>query len=217
MAETHLHSPYTVPGQGELEYPTGDSVAFAVPGLEEENGWVDLPGLGYASPHRIEIPTDEASILDFRPEPNRPPEEFWNRQNDIPERHGVEFQDTDGFEVAREGSGKPRSVHPESIRPIPPRLTDKLSPHTYTFTRPFDQHAERQFNGEHFSMADHRRTYEVVGMAPVRAGRNTYRIMPTPWDQDIVDVPPDREPDTVQARIRQIELPTPVNRSFRLG
>lgn len=217
MAETHSHSPFTIPGEGELDYPFAESAAFASPGLDEENGYVDLPGLGYAPPHRISVASDEASIKDFRPEPNRPPEEFWDAQNDTVERHGVEYQDADGFEVSREGSGKPHAAHPESIRPVPPRLTDKLSPHSYTFTRPFDQHAERQFNGEHFSMADHRRTYEVTGMAPVRTPRNTYRIPPTPWDQDIVDMAPDREPDTVQARIVQVELPVPVDRSYRLG
>jgi hypothetical protein len=36
-------------------------------------------------------------------------------------------------------------------------------------------------------MADHRREYPILGMAPVNSRRNTYRVEPTPWDINIVD------------------------------
>lgn len=217
MAVLHGHSPYTVEPDGDLDYPMMESGAFAAPSLEAENGWVDPPGLGYAdSPTPRRVGTADV-VEDRRPNPARAPDEFWQPITDVPERHAVEDQDADGFEAFREGSGKRAAPHPHTNVSAEPRLTGRMSPHTYSFTRPFDTYSERQFNGFHFSMADHRRDFEVGGMQPVRTGRNTYRVEPPPWDQDIVDVPPSREPDTAQARIRQIELPVSLDRSYRLG
>jgi hypothetical protein len=67
----------------------------------------------------------------------------------------------------------------------------------------------------HFSMADHRRTYDVLGMAPVQSRRNTYRADPAPWDANVVDMPVDVSP--VNARVRVVELPARTGGSYRLG
>lgn len=90
-----------------------------------------------------------------------------------------------------------------------------MSPNTYSFVRPFDQTPERQFNGVHFSMADHRRDYEIGGMTPAYKPRNTYRIEPAPWDKDIVDMPPNVQPD-ISERIVSVDVPPTTNRSWRL-
>jgi hypothetical protein len=56
-------------------------------------------------------------------------------------------------------------------------------------------------------MADHRRNYEILGMAPARSRRNTYRMEPAPWDLDVVDMPSTDAYNPVDARIRSVELP----------
>lgn len=159
-------------------------------------------------------------LYQYRPPADAPPEDWWNRPGG-PEfeqqaRHtAAETVDGDGWRVFRGDMTRKRAV-PDVRRTPPPesRKTSDMAPVTYSFTRPFDQHAERQFNGQHFSMADHRRTYDIYGMAPVRERRNTYRADPVPWDTDIVDQAPTYTP--AQSRLTQAELP-PGGRSWRLG
>lgn len=82
--------------------------------------------------------------------------------------------------------------------PVENRLTSDMSPASYTFTRPFDQlskgNGARQFNGMHFSLADHRREYDIGGMGTAQNYRNTYRAAPAPWDADMYD---QAEPQTL--------------------
>lgn len=77
--------------------------------------------------------------------------------------------------------------------PAESRLTSDMSPASYSFSRPFDQfekgNGAREFNGVHFSLADHRRSYDVGGMAAAQNYRNTYRSSPAPWDADMYDEP----------------------------
>lgn len=105
-----------------------------------------------------------------------------------------------------------------------PRPTTGDSPSNYKFTRPFDQfnrtHGDdpptgsaRSLTGFHFSMADHRREYDILGMAPQRTGRNTYRLEPTPWDEHVTDLPPSYS--QVEGRIQSVDVPG-ANRSYRL-
>lgn len=78
----------------------------------------------------------------------------------------------------------------------PTRPTATNSPTGYYFQRPW--HIPRNVKdvlGEqataHFSMADHRRKYEIMGQKPQgRIGVNTYRATPRPWDENLVIVPP---------------------------
>jgi len=65
-------------------------------------------------------------------------------------------------------------------------------------------------------MADHRRNYEIGGMQPATSRRNTFRIEPTPWDTDIVDMPPNVAPVAAQARIQSVEVAYGT-RNFRLA
>ena len=82
-------------------------------------------------------------------------------------RHRVEFLDADGIEATRPTAGA-AAPDPRWVPPPEPRITNRLSPHTFLFTRPFGQDTDRYFTGEHFSMADHRRTYPILGMARLR-------------------------------------------------
>lgn len=113
---------------------------------------------------------------------------------------------------------------PGRCAPASNRLTSDMQPVMYQFERPFDQlnrpygdavyGTKRRFTGIHFSMADFRRNYDILTMAPQRQGRNTYRIEPEPWDINQVDVPPDQNP--MAARVADVNIPGP-SRSYRLS
>lgn len=157
-------------------------------------------------------------LYQYRPPANAAPQEWWNRpggpEYDQQQRHTeAETVDSDGWRVFRGDMTRKRAA-PDVRRTPPPesRVTSELSPTTYSFTRPFDQHSARRLNGMHFSMADHRRNYEIYGMAPISARRNTFRADPQPWDTDIVDRAPVYTP--TQARVTQVDLP--LTRSWRL-
>lgn len=75
-------------------------------------------------------------------------------------------------------------VIPEQVQDIgPTRPTASMSPNTYLFMRPWER---PESTGEHFSLADHRRKYQIYGMAPRGGvGVNTYRLDPKPWDTNL--------------------------------
>lgn len=199
---------YVVPSHGAYSAPSLDSGAPYI----KEFGWgPELRTSAQQIPSAQRLQT--IPRRDYRPEPVRPPEEFWDRLDaDKARRHSVEKVDADGW---TEQKGYKRfAPNPRSTPPPETRPTQQMAPRSYSFERPFDQHSARQFNGWHFSMADHRREYEILGMAPVRSMRNTYRIEPRPWDVDVVDLPPDND-HPVEARIRSVELPYPT-RTWRL-
>lgn len=187
------------------DYPGMAVSDYAVPSLQEgapyndEFGWGRRPeGL---LPSAVDYPAAQRLQLiprkDFFPEPEKPAEQgfYPSRDRDDKERHSVEFQDADGWQEAK-------GVYPTDLRwaddpkrkpPSEHRPTMQMAPRTYLFERPFAQESRRTLTGNHFSMADHRRNYEILhayGMAPVRSARNTYRLEPTPWDENIVDLPP---------------------------
>lgn len=196
------------------EYAVPQHGAYAAPTLEAGDAYNDEFGWSPRSlrPSAVETPSAQRlgtiRRFDYRPDPLRAPEEWYNRNaRDENARHSVEDVDADGWTESKgitEGDRR-WAPNPRSVPPAESRRTQQMSPSSYFFVRPFDQHAARQFNGHHFSMADHRRDYEILGMSPVRNSRNTYRLEPTPWDIDVVDVPPVQEPTS--ARLTAVELP----------
>lgn len=204
------------------DYPTPQHGEYAAPSLESGDAYTDEFGWANRSlrPSAVEYPSAQRLMtiprVDYRPDPVRPPEEWWNRlDRDDAQRHTVEFQDADGWtELKGVAPGDKRwADNPRRTPPAEPRPTLSMAPSTYQFVRPFDQHSARYLNGTHFSMADHRRDYDILGMAPVRSLRNTYRLEPAPWDTDIVDTPPPAPP--INARLQGTELPFGP-RSYRL-
>lgn len=217
------------------QYAMPQSRDYTSPSLEagdaynDEYGWA--PGRLAAS--AVQTPSAQrlGSIprYDFYTDPQKPSDRTYdkrdaddNRRHAVEDQRGVPFvEDHKGITASdRRWAPNPRSV------PVPEsRKTQQMAPDSYSFTRPFDQMnrnydgvnvgSARTFNGEHFSMADHRRTYEVVGTAPVRTARNTYRIEPTPWDTDVVDLPADNMPARPSARLVAVEVPGS-NRAQRL-
>jgi hypothetical protein len=208
------------------DYPVMVQSAYAVPSLEsgspfnDEFGWSNK-GL---QPSAVEYPSAQRLMTiprrDFYPDPVRPPDEFYeeNRGREVNARHSSqEFVDADGWEELKGVTGSDRRWADDPRRTPPPetRLTQQMAPRTYLFERPYGQDSERYLNGNHFSMADHRRSYEIqqFGMNPVTTPRNTYRLEPAPWDVNVVDVPPDSQP--VYARHTGQNLP-PGPRTWRL-
>ena len=214
---------------------------YAAPGIDDGAPYIDAFGWG-PELHISTTQTPSAQRLgsiprysDY-PNPEQPPEVFYDtRDADKAHRESTTsgqsgtFQELKGLAV-----GDLRwADNPRRKPPAEPRITDKLAPTSYSFTRPFDQlnrthdgdpatGTTRQFNGTHFSMADHRRNYPAVGTMPQKSARNTFRLMPTPWDTDVVDMPPNNgTPDTPLARIQSVEVPGPSSmagtRSFRLS
>lgn len=218
------HDAPSTPIADTPDYPTPQHGSYAAPSLESGSPYNDEFGWANRSlrPSTVEYPSAQRLQTfprkDNRPDPVRPPEEHWDRiDRDDKQRHSVEFQDADGWTESKgiSPSDKRWADNPRRTPPAEPRLTQQMAPTTYRFERPFDQHAARLLNGNHFSMADHRRDFEVTqtGMTPVRSLRNTYRLEPAPWDVDVVDEPPVQAP--VFARLRGQELPPPT-RTWRL-
>lgn len=211
-------------GSSPVDFADAPNPDYAEPDpLNDGNRWW-VRVLGWAPRLSVyETPdgtrTGEVATHDFRPDPMRPPEEFYQGRNgrDTLARHTVEDQDADGWEEQKGGSGRPTAVDPRRTPPPEPRPTSRMAPRSYSFTRPFDVSSARQFNGLHFSMADNIREYDILGMAaPRHTTRNTYRLNPTPWDVDIVDMPADTEPTTVPGRVVAANVAPSGNRAWRL-
>lgn len=130
------------------------------------------------------------------PPPNNPNDHAWNavRQSEFHQRHSVETT-SEMWQVQQHTVPRPRVPLWEQDR-LPVRPTATNSPTGYAFTRPW--HIPRNIHdaiGEdavaHFSMADHRRNFEIMGMVPRgRTGVNTYRATPRPWDEQLFIPPP---------------------------
>lgn len=212
--------------------------SYAAPSLEDGDAYIDE--FGWSPELRMStVQTPSAQRLgaiprfqDY-PDPQKPPEVWYDRlDSDEKQREAVTTTKAVGWsELKGVAVGDLRwADNPRRKPPAEPRVTDTMSPANYSFTRPFDQlnrsyggvasGSARHLNGSHFSMADHRRSYEAVGTMPVRTGRNTYRLEPTPWDTDVVDLPSNSGPDTPSARIRSVEVPSASaaygTRSYRL-
>jgi hypothetical protein len=125
-------------------------------------------------------------------------------------RRQDEFQISTGWTVKQ---SKPEiGVIPDQVQDIgPSRPSAAMGQNTYLFMRPWER---PESTGEHFSMADHRRKYEIYGMAPRGGiGVNTYRLDPKPWDQNLHYNPVPTEPENGTKYVGGIAG----NRSYRLG
>jgi hypothetical protein len=201
----------------------GPNSRYAAPSLESGSPYNDEFGWGPKLLSDGIWGTPDAQRLQTFPRRDFYPvdQESFYEQRDADEarRHSVEDQDANGWDE-KKGPLKSWARNPRETPPPETRITEKLSPRSYSFLRPFDQLqkglGERRLNGIHFSMADHRRNYEVTTNFEVRTSRNTYRIDPTPWDTDMADIPPRYEPDTPQFRIQTVDLPPSSSRSWRL-
>lgn len=211
--------------------------AYAVPPLSAGDAYIDVFGWAPTLSQRtstVETPSAQRlgtiarydySGFDRTGQPER---EDHGLDADKDYRYSVEDQNATGWTTATGFNPGDRrwADNPRRDPPPEPRPMQRMGPRTYLFTRLFDQlnrtHAgdpltgsARTLNGQHFSMADHRRKYDILGMRPPSGRRNTYRMEPQPWDLDVVDLPPSNGPTLPEARVRSVELPT-ASRSMRL-
>ncbi len=154
------------------------------PHTDPSNRWGPELGVTHPTHEQVEVLTAARST---RPDPSRPPDEYWAggiRLEDFA-RHGLYEVVDPGLDSVIAPQMKRFAERP--IAPPPERWTALTNPHSYNFARPMDQELARELNGSHFSMADHRRNYPILGMSPAISRRNTLREEPPPYDTDIVD------------------------------
>lgn len=179
------------------------------------DGYSDSPIQAYASP-----PSTDPDRLDNRTRVDSrasaaDPRGWWRRKTaDIAKRESVTNKNAVGWNERKGGSGKSHAPRPLGKDTGEPRPTTGMGPNTYFFSRPFDATMERRFTGDHFSMADHRRTFEIYGMAPAVRARNTYRIEPGPTDRDITDMPTDANFTPQYAVVQDVPMGA-IERSWR--
>ncbi len=186
-----------IPESTDPEWTTGYSPALRVAG----------------SPDGSALP-DDIRVGHREPPPNDPNQHPYNerRYSEFHKRHAVE-EYSEGWKVQQARIPGPRMPLWEQER-APTRPTANQSPTNYAFCRPW--HVPRNAADAlgpqavlHFSLADHRRTYEVWGMKPQgRVGANTYRASPRPWDEALFVPPPVADRATPNG--------VPGNRSYRL-
>jgi hypothetical protein len=185
-----------IPESTDPEYTTGFAPSLAATG----------------SPNGTMLPDDIRVGLREAP-PNDPNRTDVNtrRYSEFHQRHSVE-KTTVGWKVQQHKTPVPH--YPEWDQdPMPTRPTADASPTGYQFQRP--EHHPRNIKdalGEdavaHFSLADHRRQFEIMGQKPQGGiGANTYRAPVRPWDESLF-IPP--QPANVTNSFVG-------NRNYRLG
>lgn len=195
--------------------------AYAVPDIPESTDPENTDG-GYSPVLRVTgasgtLP-DAIRIGAMEPPENDPNVRSYNTRQraDFHLRHADE-ETSESWDVQQR---KP------AIAPIPEQVDAKMhirpsavrSPLGYMFRRPW--HIPRTvheiFGGDpvdHVSLADHRRAYEIYGMAPRGTlGANTFRKDPRPWDQFLTV----QQNETPGPEIQRGSVSTG-HRSYRLG
>lgn len=201
------------------------SQAYAAPGPDanapynDEFGWGPSPKIGVENtPDAMRLGSYPTRTM--RPNGGDAPQRYYGPQDaDHSSRHSVEDVDANGWKEQKDRYKI--GPDPRWNPPVETRATSDMAPRSYSFVRPWDQgtkgNGAREFNGTHFSFADHRRDYEILGIKPWSQHRNTYRVDPAPWDADMYDVPPPESIGTTSyGRVQSVDLPENPSRSFRL-
>jgi hypothetical protein len=219
------NNPYSAPlarGDGSAPNPSGEMIwggpgRYAVRDIPESTDPEYTTGFSpelaaTGSPDGTKLP-DDIRVGTRNPPPNDPNTREVNdrRYSEFHFRHSVEQTDV-GWKVRQQkvpGGQNPLWYQER----VPIRPTADASPTGYQFRRPW--HIPRNIKdavGEdavaHFSMADHRRAYEIYGQKPQGGmGTNTYRSPVRPWDETLF-IPP-QAADTANGIVG--------NRAHRLG
>jgi hypothetical protein len=169
---------------------------YAVPDIPEST----VPGYGEGFSPELRVGSEGTTPDDIRVGRREPPLHsptplhYLRRGSDELRRTSDEYTLATGWAIRQ---SKPNiSPIPEQIQDIRPRRpTAVLGPNTYVNRVP--KHIPRNVADaigpgavRHISMADHRRDYPIYGMRPQGGvGRNTYRLDPRPWDEDLYNPP----------------------------
>jgi len=222
------NNPYTItPEEVDVvpEYPANEQLdpGYIAP---EDTGPYALPGSPYSEQLSETIGAtpdpqreQKEKIWAYRSNPQHPTR-FWSRLfADRKARESVtqtREQITEQKDERASQGGTRFAPNPALTPPPETRMTEQLSPSTYGFTRPMTGGTPVRLNGNHFSLADHRRMdAEIYGMQPPRAMRSSQRLDVAPWGTNVFDKAPQTEyPDEVYT---VTESPEPGNRAYRLG
>lgn len=226
-----------IPGRRDGEAPRGftptrTSPAYTVPDSTEENPQIVagemLEGFSDEDAPQLRVGSEGTTPDDIRIGMREPPPEgfarpaFYHEQNDEKvARYAREDVDVDRDTIVQPWDRVPQN-RPDQIQDKAPiRLTATQNPISYLLRRdwhiprPWGQIYGEQPEREHVSMADHRRTYPILGMKPAPGmGMNTFRKDPEPWDQNVY------VPSTVPANEDTQGIPLNAvasNRSYRLS
>jgi hypothetical protein len=187
--KTHVTQPQA---QRHITYPQSPNAAYAVPPPQSD-------GSDYLRPvPRGEPVRAQRTVANhYRHPPVHEPDNGYLR---VPERYqGREILKADQSALPYRREAYIPGPDPKWTPPPVYPVTEHAS---YRFFRPgFGLQVPYPLinTGAHFSMADHRRNYPVLGMEPVAERRNTYRTDPPPRDVTIQDRPPPASPTTPQA------------------
>lgn len=201
---------YTEPGPGHDGYLDSPVGAWTAPLTGRSDGTPDprRTGVVVGPEYRPTPYTDNPATWWAGAGPGR---ETLNRH------HRLEYVNPEGFEETRSLDPGKRAEPDVRRTPQPEtRLTQKMSPHRWVYTRPFDQDVRHDLTGVHFSLADHRRTYPIMGMEPAVQRRNTYRADPAPWDTYLTDYPPAEDYHAGAGATGPGDIPESLNRNGRL-
>lgn len=220
------NNPYTVTPEnvGDTpEYPANEQLdpAYQTPGSV---GPYAAPGSPYAvklDPNVIPDPQREQKerIYSYRSNPAHPKRFYKRLGADRKARESV-TQTTEQITEVKDPraalGGSRFAVNPALIPPGETRPTEQLSPSTYSFTRPMTGGTPVRLNGNHFSLADHRRMdAELYGMQPPHSLRSSQRLDVAPWGTNVFDKAPQTVyPDEIYQAVSSPEI---TSRSFRLG
>lgn len=142
------------------------------------------PGQGYA-PVNMSLPEQWGMLNHYDQPPPGDPDDWGKYDNSRTQGYDQEWSNAEPQETHHRENRRAPDVRWTPVQPSRPTR----APSTYRFVRAFDSWAARTLNGVHFSMASNERQYLIGGMTPARerGRRNTYRLSPEPWDENLVD------------------------------
>lgn len=203
------------PAGGEPVKPHADAfsanqAAYAVTHVPEST----VPGFDEGFSPQLRTGSEGTTPDDIRIKRREPPvhtpdARFYKRRNAdfLGRRLAHETEIQNGWQIEQHRDPVPQNI-PMSVEQLPRRWTATLGPNTSWFTRD-DHHRNPEFTGEHFSLADHRRIYAIMGQKPQgRIGVNTFRAEPRPWDESLYTAPIMAASDSPRSSV-------PRGRSFR--
>lgn len=195
-------NPYAKPSYGEEKqvpnpsgvYRLGGYVRYAVPDIPETTDAEYTDGFSpelRPSPDGTSLP-DDIRIGLREPPPNDPNDFAYTtrRTSEQSERYSHD-KTAESWDVQHHKVPAGQNPMWDQER-LPIRPSASRSPLGYLFQRPWRiprniKDALGEDAVAHFSMADHRRAYQIYGMAPRGGtGVNSFRLEPRPWDENLV-------------------------------
>ena len=197
--------------------PSQPGTGFAI--TSEKAPYVSVHGGGYDGGNMPDVTRQQPAIglKEFGPPADQPPGTYWQRRNAWRIDNFRHDRQTPPQYPQTNGRYRPAD-DPKREPPLPNRVTAFLSPSSTRFVTasPIGSRQAKRLNGNHFSMASHRRAYPIGGMEPARRFRNTYRIEPDSREDRVTDLPPETNDQKGEVTFTS-PVVVPSFRAYRLG